>query len=368
MNFDLKAVFNNFRISGEFAKASPCGCGHINDTFAAVVHQRGHQVRYIFQRINHYVFKTPASLMDNIKRVTQHQRLKLQDHQDASRRSLTLIPSIDGAPYHQDKDGNFWRCYIFVEGASTYDIVETPQQAFLAAKAFGQFQKDLVDLPGGRLFETIPDFHNTPKRFRHLQQALEMDNCNRAAKIKHEIEFALAREAMTKELIDLNASGEIPERTTHNDTKLNNLLIDDETGEAICVIDLDTVMPGLALYDFGDLVRTVTSPVAEDELDLSKVNMQMYMYEALVKGYLSSTGEFLTPAEKSHLAFGGKLITFETGLRFLTDYLEGDVYFKTHRQAHNLDRCRTQFKLVASIEEQEEAMFKIGCAFTQAEF
>ncbi len=360
MTFNIREVFKHFNIDGRFAVSSPYGNGHINDTFAAIIKKQDKQVRYLFQRINHDVFKDPAKVMDNIHRVTKHQQFKLGDHPDARRRSLVLVPCRDGRLYHQDKYGNFWRCCDFIEKASTFDVVETPVQAYQTARIFGQFQKDLVDLPGKRLYETIPDFHNTPKRFSNFQLALEKDPFNRAAKVKEETEFILSRESMTRKLLDLHARGEIPERVTHNDTKLNNLLIDDKTGEGICVIDLDTVMPGLALYDFGDMVRTATSPVLEDERNLSIVTMQIHLYDALVKGYLSSAREFLTQAEKAHLAFSGKLLTFETGMRFLTDFLEGDAYFKTHRQGHNLDRCRNQFKLVTSIEEQESAMNQLA--------
>jgi len=360
MKYDLNKIFEHFSIDGQFVLASPYGDGHINDTFVAIVDTQGKQVRYLYQRINHDVFKDPVRVMDNIRRVTEHQQFKLGEHPDARRRSLVLIPCRNGGLYHLDNNGNFWRCYDFIEKASTFNVVETPAQAYQAAKIFGQFQKDLVDLPGERLFETIADFHNTPKRFSNFQFALEKDSLNRAATVKEEIEFAVSRESVTRKLLDLHTSGEIPERVTHNDTKLNNLLIDDETDEGVCVIDLDTVMPGLALYDFGDMVRTATSPALEDEQDLSKVTMQIHLYEALVRGYLSTAGDFLTSAERSHLAFAGKLLTFETGIRFLTDYLEGDVYFKTHRQGHNLDRCRTQFKLVASIEEQEDAMNRLS--------
>lgn len=360
MRFDLRKIFDHFKIDGRFVVASPYGSGHINDTFVAIVKQQNKQVQYLFQRINHDVFKDPARMMDNIRRVTEHQQFKLGDHPDARRRSLVLVPCRDGGLYYRDNHDNFWRCCDFIEKASTHNVVGTPDLAYQTAKVFGQFQKDLVDLPGDRLFETIPDFHNTPKRFSNFQLALERDSLNRATMVREEIEFALSQESVTKTLLDLHARGEIPERITHNDTKLNNLLIDDESGEGICVIDLDTVMPGLALYDFGDMVRTATCPALEDEPDLSKVTMDIGLYEALVKGYLSSAGEFLTPAERSNLAFSGKLLTFETGLRFLTDYLEGDVYFKTHRQGHNLDRCRTQFKLVTSIEEQEDAMNRLA--------
>ena len=226
---------------------------------------------------------------------------------------------------------------------------------FRPAKAFGRFQQLLAELPAPRLHDTIPDFHHTPKRFSALEQAIAADAAGRAALAKPEIEFALAHQPIAGVLLDAN----LPERVTHNDTKFNNVMLDDATGEGICVIDLDTVMPGLAPYDFGDMVRTTTSPAMEDERDLSKVTMQFPMFEALVRGYLSSAGAFLTNAEKQLLAFSGKLITFEIGIRFLADYLMGDTYFKVHREGHNLDRCRTQFKLVESIERQEEKMDRL---------
>jgi Ser/Thr protein kinase RdoA (MazF antagonist) len=268
---------------------------------------------------------------------------------------LTLIPACDGRAWHVDENGGHWRAYSFIDGARSYDSVERPEQAQQAARAFGMFQKLLADIPAPRLHDTIPDFHHTPKRFAALEQAIGADVANRAALAKREIEFALSRRAMTSVLLDAG----LPERVTHNDTKFNNVLLDDETGEGICVIDLDTVMPGLAAYDFGDMVRTTTSTALEDERDLSKVAMQLAMFEALVRGYLETAGGFLTKEEKEFLAFSGKLITFEVGIRFLTDYLSGDVYFKTHREGHNLDRCRTQFKLVESIEEQEERMSRL---------
>jgi len=230
--------------------------------------------------------------------------------------------------------------------------VQSPRQAFEAAKAFGRFQGLLADLPAPRLHDTIPDFHHTPRRFARLEEVLAADRFNRAAQAAAPIEFALRRKPITGVLVDAG----LPERVTHNDTKLNNVMLDDETGAGICVIDLDTVMPGLALYDFGDMVRTATCAVKEDVKDLSLVEMQFPMFEAIVRGYLASASGFLTPAERRFLAFSGKLITFEIGIRFLTDFLEGDVYFKTHREGHNLDRCRMQFKLAESIERQEEAM------------
>lgn len=358
LKHDVRAVAREFLIHGEFASAAPYGSGHINDTYCVIFDQAGTRVRFIFQRINHVVFKNPVALMENVHRVTTHLEAKLAGTPDASRRVLRLVPARDGKPYYRDAEGSHWRVYLFVEQARTYDAVETPRQAFEAAKAFGQFQKLLTDLPAPRLHDTIPDFHHTPRRFERLERAIAADTVNRAKLAEAEIKFVLARKEITGILL---AAG-LPERVTHNDTKLNNVMLDDTTGEGVCVIDLDTVMPGLALYDFGDMVRTTTSPAKEDELDLTQVRMQFPMFEALVRGYLATAAEFLTPAEKKFLPFAGQLITFEIGLRFLTDFLEGDVYFKVRRENHNLDRCRTQFKLVESIKEQEEQMHKLVAA------
>ncbi len=349
---DIGAVARQFEIPGEFLEAKPYGSGHINDTYRAYFDVGGVPAPSILQRINHHVFKNPVALMENIQRVTAHLAKGFANDPDKCRRVLCLIPARDGLNWHVDSEGNYWRAYRFVGGAQTYDAAVSTEQAFQAARAFGQFQKQLADLPAPALHETIPDFHNTPKRFVALQQAIAADVAGRAAFAKPEIEFALAHQHITSILLDAN----LPARVTHNDTKFNNVMLDDSTGEGICVIDLDTVMPGLALYDFGDMVRTTTSPAKEDEQDLSKVTMQFPMFEALVRGYLSSAGGFLAKEEKQYLAFSGELITFEIGLRFLTDYLAGDTYFRVHREGHNLDRCRTQFKLVESIKQQEEAM------------
>ena len=355
LRHDIQSVARNFHIYGDFIGAEPYGGGHINDTYCAVFNQGGTPVRYLLQRINHQVFKHPALLMENIQRVTTHLSNKLGDHPDKSRSVLTLIPARDGGPWHRDVTGNYWRTYLFIEKARTYDAIESTKQAFEAARAFGRFQQLLADLPAPRLHDTIPGFHHTPSRFAALEQAIEADAANRARLAKPEIEFALRHKSLTGILLEAN----LPERVTHNDTKLNNVMLDDATGEGICVIDLDTVMPGLALYDFGDLVRTATSPAKEDERDLSKVTMQFPMFEALVRGYQSTASAFLTRSERQCLAFSGQLITFEIGIRFLTDFLAGDHYFKVQREGHNLDRCRTQFKLMASIQEQEKQMNKL---------
>ena len=352
---NVEAASRQFQFKGRFISAEPYGSGHINDTYRVIFHEGLMPAVYILQRINHNIFRDPSRLMENIRRVTTHLESIVRKEPDSSRRSLRLIQTHNGECFQRDAKGNYWRAYFFVSNATTYDAVENPNQAFQAARAFGKFQAMLASLPAPRLHETIPDFHNTPKRFENLIEAIAADVAGRAATAKAEIEFAFGQKSIASILLDAH----LPERVTHNDTKLNNVMLDDATGEGICVIDLDTVMPGLALYDFGDLVRTSTSPAREDEQNLSLVTMQLPMFEALVRGYLSTAGGFLTKAERQLLAVSGKLIAFEIGIRFLTDYLQGDTYFKVHRAGHNLDRCRTQFKLVASIEEQREAMERL---------
>jgi Ser/Thr protein kinase RdoA (MazF antagonist) len=356
----LQEISKKFQIYGEILHAETLKIGHINETYSATYSQGGTRVRYIHQKINKNVFKNPAAVMDNVMRVTTHIRKKLEalNARDHTRRSLIVIPTRDGRSYFLNGDDGVWRTFLFIEGVETFEAVQSLDQAYQAGRAFGEFQRLLVDLPGGRLHETIPDFHNTRKRFTAFQQAVKNDHYNRAKDAKAEIDFAAHREPIVDVILDAMAKGKIPERITHNDTKFNNVMLDVLTGEAMCIVDLDTVMPGCALYDFGDMVRTTTSPTLEDEQDLSKVKMQMPMFKKVAQGYWSSAGQFLTKAEKSHIAFSGKLIAFEIGIRFLTDYLSGDSYFRIHRPTHNLDRCRTQFKLVESIERQEEAMQK----------
>ena len=349
-----------FQCSGKYLGEEPYGSGHINDTFKVVYDEGGREVHYIHQRVNHNIFKDVPGLMDNIGRVTRHQRAKFDaaGAGEIDRRVLTLVPTVDGQDYFQDGEGDYWRTYVFIEDAVGIDVVENTGQAFEAAKAFGEFQCQLADLPG-RLHETIPNFHHTRSRHDTLMEAIEADAFNRAADVKAEIEFVLAREGMVDTVLDLLDSGELPERVTHNDTKLNNVLIDSATGMGMCVIDLDTVMPGTVLYDFGDMVRTTTTQVKEDEPDLSRIWMDIDYFEALVNGYLETASGFLVPKELELLPFAGKLITFNIGLRFLTDYLQGDTYFKTHRPGQNIDRCRKQFKMIQSMEEQMDAMQRI---------
>ena len=356
MRHAVEEIARHFQVPGAFRSAEPYGSGHINDTYRALYDLDGTTVPFIYQRINHDVFKNPVPLMDNVHRVTSHQRTKLEEAgvPDLRRRVLTLIPSGEGKPYWQDGEGNVWRAYVFISEATTFDVPQNPSHASEAARAFGEFQGQLVDLPGERLVETIPDFHNTPKRFEAFVRAVESDPENRAAGVAGEIDFILKREDVARSLLEMHEQGRLPERFVHNDTKVNNVMLDDRTGEGICIVD--TVMPGLVAYDFGDMVRTTVSPTEEDETDLSRIHIEMPLFRGLAEGYLDSAHAFLTGEERATLVFGGKLITFEQAIRFLTDHLEGDVYYKIHRQGHNLDRCRTQIKLVECILDLEEEM------------
>jgi Ser/Thr protein kinase RdoA (MazF antagonist) len=357
----LRDVVSKFQIQGSLTNIAPHGNGLINDTFAVTFCQGEANKRYVVQRLNKAIFKKPEDVMENILNVTRHLRkkLKLRGHEDYDRRVLTLVQSHDGNHFAYDGDGHLWRCYTFIEGARNLDIIESPTQAFEAAKTFGAFQHDLMDYDGHRLFETIPMFHNTPARFATLQSAIQEDPKNRAASVKKDIEFALYRETLANSLVSLQEKGLLQERITHGDTKLNNVLLDDKTGEGLCVLDLDTVMPGLSLYDFGDMVRSATNPVAEDEQDISKVKVQVPIFEAIAKGYMEGLEGKLSRIEKENLVTSSKLLAFECGIRFLTDYLQGDTYFKVNRETHNLDRCRVQFALLKSFEEHEDLLTKI---------
>jgi len=362
----LKNVVAGFQAWGDFIYAAPYGSGHINDTYKVSARLAGTPVSYLVQRINHEIFKHPDRVMENIVRVTEHLRGKLTaaGELDASCKALTVIPARDGRPYARDAEGNWWRMYLFIEGAHTYDVIESEEQAYEAARAFARFQNQLADLPAPRLHETIPAFHNTLSRLDALDAAIAANVYGRKSEVAAEIAFVEERRSQCGRLLERNARGEIPERITHNDTKINNVMLDDARGTGVCVIDLDTVMPGFALYDFGDMVRSATAASKEDEQDLSKVGSRIDMFEALARGYLSEAA-FLVPAEIEELVFAGRLITLTIGIRFLTDYLSGDAYFKTHRLGQNLDRCRTQFQMVVSMEEQAAQMEKIVQSLTK---
>ena len=365
---DIKSIVKHFRFCGELTEIRPLPRGHINDTYVLTTKKNSGKigVRYILQRINHTVFKDPPSVMGNIIRVTEHIRSRMQriDPGLASRQ-LTVIAGVDDTCFHKDSEGNFWRVYNFIEDAVAYDTIESAELAYEAARMFGWFQKMLVDLPGPALHESICDFHNTPKRFETFQRVLEEDTCNRAKNAKPEINFLFDNAAICDVLLNLAGKGKsaaadkIPIRVTHNDTKVNNVMLDKNTNKGVCVIDLDTVMPGLSIYDFGDMIRTGTTFADEDERNLSKVDVNLPMFEVFARGFAEQSRHFLTSTEKEHLAFAAKLITFEQFIRFLTDYMAGDVYYKVHREGHNLDRSRTQMKLVQSIIKQEEAMNEV---------
>jgi hypothetical protein len=356
----LRDVSTRFHIYGEILHAEACKIGHINETYTATYGQGGNQVRYIHQKINGNVFKKPIQVMENVDRVTQHIRRKLVDNgvKNVTRKVLVIVPARDGKCYYKDPEGHFWRTFVFIENIRTYESVSSVKQALEAGKAFGKFVSLLSDMKGPRLHETIPDFHNVRKRFHNFVKSLEEDRFNRSKNAIKEIKFYLDHEPIVKKLEKALQSGDLPERITHNDTKFNNVLLDTETDEEQCVVDLDTVMPGNILYDFGDMVRTTTSPTMEDELDLTKVKMRLPLFKALTRGYLGATNDILTKKEKKLIAFSGKMMAFTIGLRFLTDYLSGDTYFRVHRPQHNLDRTRTQAKLTQSIERQEENMQK----------
>jgi hypothetical protein len=357
----LLEAAKSFSFEGRFLEAEPYGGGHINDTFAASFELEDNSVkRYILQRINTNVFKKPVELMENIANVTAHiRKAVIQRGGDPQRETLNIIPTVDGGNLYRDSEGGYWRAYLFVEDTVTYDKVENEKDLYNSARAFGKFQQLLADFPAESLFETIPKFHDTVDRMAKFRDALKKDICGRAKDVQEEIAFVLNHEEDTHKLIDLQKAGKLPLRVTHNDTKLNNVLIDKDSGEGICVIDLDTVMPGLSLYDYGDSIRFGATYAAEDEQDLSKVNFDLGLFEAYTKGYLEVAGEVLTPCEIENLPMGAKLMTLECGIRFLTDYLSGDTYFKIHREGHNVDRCRTQFKLVSDMENCWEEMHKV---------
>lgn len=355
---ELIEIAGHFQTDGEMESIISYGSGHINDTFLLTCRQESDtEKRYILQRMNHEIFKDPHGLMENVVNVTTFLQNKVRENGgNPEREALNVILTREGTSYCQAADGTYWRMYRFVEGASSYDAVEKPEDFYESAVAFGHFQKLLADFPAASLHETIPDFHNTIDRFAKFQKALEEDACGRAAEVKEEIQFVLDREADCHVLCDMLASGEIPLRVTHNDTKLNNIMIDDKTGKGICVIDLDTVMPGSALYDYGDSIRFGANTGAEDEKDLSKISCDLELFALYTKGYVEGCGGSLTAAEIHMLPMGAKLMTLECGIRFLTDYLEGDHYFKIHRPEHNLDRTRTQFRMVKDMEDKWEQL------------
>ena len=346
-----------FALKGTLKDCIPYGNGHINDTFLITYQQNQQDVTYILQRMNKKIFTCPEKLMENIMGVTRFLQDKIKKAGgDPQRETLNFALTLEKKPYFIDSFGEYWRVARFIDQAYALDEVKTPNDFYQSALAFGRFQQMLADYPADTLYETIPDFHNTAIRFEAFKKAVEKDICHRAGNVQEEIRFVMEHEELAHALEKLSASGECPLRVTHNDTKSNNVLIDEVTGKGICVIDLDTVMPGLAVNDFGDSIRFGASTAAEDEKDLSKVSCSMELFEAYVKGFLEGCGGQLTEGEIANLPLGAKVMTYECGMRFLTDYLSGDTYFKIHRPEHNLDRARTQVKLVSDMENKWDQM------------
>lgn len=354
---EFSDILFNFAIDGEFVSCEPYGSGLINRTYVAVYNEGGRRVRYIVQRINTNLFKNVDGLMNNIKLVTEFNRAEIMKRGgDPDRESLTLVPTKNGGTYFRTEEGDCYRVYVFIENAKGYDVVEKPEHFYESAVAFGKFAMLLDRFDSSKLFEVLPNFHNTVKRFDNFRRSLEADKLNRAKDVKREIEFALEREKITHTIVDLLASGKMPSRVTHNDTKLNNVLIDTRTDKAVSVIDLDTMMPGSICYDFGDSIRFGCNPCLEDTPETEKVIFNMPLFETYTKGYLSVFGDTITDIERKNLPMGAILMTYECGIRFLTDYLDGDVYFRKTREGQNIDRTRTQFKLVSDMEKRYDEM------------
>ncbi len=338
-----------FEFKGEIKSLKPFGGGHINDTYLIETDLKN---RYILQKINKNVFKQPLHVVNNIEKLLDHFAAK-------GIHSLKTYPAKDGKKYVVDVNQDFWRLYNFIENAESYEVIQNKSQAYEAGKAFGAFQSLMLDLNADDFYETIPDFHHLEKRYKKFDIVLASNPKNRIQQAEKEIKFALEQRKISDSILGFIANGQLPVRVTHNDCKLNNAMLSKQTGKGICVIDLDTVMPGLVLYDYGDMVRTFTSPVPEDEKDFSKVHLRKEIFEELTKGYLSELSAVLNAAEKENLLLGAKYMTLIMGLRFLTDFIEGDVYYKIKYDNHNLVRTKNQFALFASLESQEKELQKI---------
>lgn len=353
----LSNIIDAFPFSGELIEYEATNVGLINSTYILTFSDGNQDFKYIVQKINTNVFKNPDELMSNIMNITSFLRNKINlSGGNSERETLTFLYTKDNTPYFRDEDGECWRAYIYIGKCYTCDRIDSAIKAYRSGKAFGKFQKMLSDYPAENLFETIPNFHNTPSRYDALKQAIKNNCSGRLAEAADEIDFALKREQDASRLVDLAAEGKIPMRVTHNDTKINNLLFDSITNEAFCVIDLDTIMPGLSLYDFGDSIRSGAVSSDENEKDLKKYGLDPELFKSYTEGFLSEAGKALNETEAANLAFSAKLMALECGVRFLTDYLDGDTYFRTEYPEHNLVRCKTQFKLVEDIERQMDEL------------
>ena len=358
---EIIQVAAHFRLAGEVEAIAELTSGLINNSYRLTCRGAEGVKEYVLQQINTYVFKKPEEVMSNVQLVTEHLRRKLiEAGEDPARRALHLIETTEGGNMYRDEQDRFWRVYDFIGGAVAYDRPESPEHFRQAGAAFGEFQRMLFDFPAAELYETIPHFHDTKRRFETFRQAVAADRAGRVKDLAWEISFFLNREEMMSSIVEAIERGELPLRVTHNDTKTNNVMLDAQTGKALCVIDLDTVMPGSALYDYGDALRFGASTAAEDEPDLSKISLDMAYFRAFTDGFVSQVRSALTDAELKRLPLGLKVITCELAMRFLTDYLDGDVYFKINRPDHNLVRARAQMRLLEDIEAKYDEM----CAYT----
>ncbi len=358
---NLKDVCHHFQFGGNYKSAKPYGDGHINDTYKVTyVDSYDEPTHYILQRVNHIIFKNTTGLMENIQNVTSYLcDMITEEEQVDGYEVLTLIKTTEDKGFYIDSQGNYWRSYVFVEEATGHTFAKEPTMLYEAGKAFGQFQKMLEGYPVESLHETIKNFHNTKQRFETFLQVLDKDPHKRSVDCQEQIDFVLSHKAIASTIVDALENGEIPFRVTHNDTKINNVLLDDQSGYGRCVIDLDTVMPGSALYDYGDAIRSCGSSAAEDEENLDLLHLDFERFEAYTKGYLESIGSSLTDKEYELLPLGAIIMTLECGIRFLTDYLDGDHYFKVHKDKHNLIRAKNQFKFVSEMEKSLDKMKQV---------
>ena len=355
---DIKQAIRQFNFEGKYLSAEELRSGNINSTYLLTFAKPdGTRQEYILQRINTVVFKDPYAVMENITNVIEHIDKKLRAAgEDTSRRLLHFVNTKCGSYLCKDSTGAFWRAYVFVDGVSAYNSIDDPALFYEAGRGFGEFQKNLFDFPAELLHETIPDFHNTKRRFYAFVAAIAEDKAGRVRELEEEIDFLFDRRKMMSEIVDKIDAGVLPMRVTHNDTKLNNVLIDNRTGKAVCVIDLDTVMPGSSLYDYGDAIRFGASTAAEDEADLSKITVNMELFKLFTKGFVEEIANALTKEEIHYLPIGAKVMTCELALRFLTDYINGDEYFKVNSPDHNLIRARAQMKLLTELEAKYDEM------------
>lgn len=354
----IESIAKQFDIEGDVVSVKRFGSGHINDTFKVEVKSLNN-TSYLLQRINHHIFKDVDGLMNNISLVTNHLKSTLEGQvDDVDKYTLTIVPTQDQQLYHRSADGDYWRIFILLEGTKSYDVLETPKQAYSGGQAFGRFQKQLATLDANKLVEILPNFHNIDFRLNNLRAAITADSVGRVKEVTEILAYIFKREEKMRRVLKLAESNQLPLRITHNDTKFNNVLLDQEDNVQ-CVIDLDTVMPGYVAYDFGDAIRTIINSAAEDEPDVTNVTLNIPLFEAYAQGYISEAKDFLTDLEIESLMYGVLLLPYMQAVRFLTDYLEGDVYYKTQYENHNLIRTNAQLKLVDELEKHEQILTDI---------